>query len=204
MTPKKPNSSALRKVARVRLSHGVEVTAYISGRRPQPAAGALDRARVRGRSRPRSARRSRYHIVRGVLDTQGVADRKQSSLAPSTELQVRGIVVRRVTNFLAWSLAGAVPFAGGAIFSSEVFEIMTDLEVRLEFGCCRCGCPMNVTLRCAGDGAPTDSGARALASVPCPGCRQANQVIFAPESGAVIDVMLREVRICRNPEPSLN
>ena len=80
--------------------------------------------------------------------------------------------------------------------------MMTDLEVRLEFGCCRCGSPMNVTLRCAGDGL-TDRGARALASVPCPGCRQTNQVIFAPESGAVIDVM-REVRICRNPEPSLN
>jgi len=79
---------------------------------------------------------------------------------------------------------------------------MTDLEVRLDFGCCLCGGLMTVTLRCAGDGL-TEEGALALASVPCPRCRQANQVIFAPESGAVIDVM-REVRICRNPEPSLN
>jgi hypothetical protein len=79
---------------------------------------------------------------------------------------------------------------------------MTDLEVRLDFGCCGCGSPMTVTLRCAGEGL-TESGAKALVPVACPGCRQDNQVIFAPESGQVIDVM-REMRICRNPEPSLN
>ena len=74
-TPKKPNS-ALRKVARVRLTSGIEVTAYIPGDGPQPA-GALDRARPR---RPCAATCPgvRYKIVRGSLDTQGVRNRKQA------------------------------------------------------------------------------------------------------------------------------
>ena len=73
-TPKKPNS-ALRKVARVRLSSGVEVTAYIPGVGPQPA-GALDGARPRrsGEGPPGV----RYKIIRGSLDTQGVKNRKQA------------------------------------------------------------------------------------------------------------------------------
>ena len=73
MTPKKPNS-ALRKVARVRLSNGMEVTAYIPRKRPQPP-GALGGA-VRG-GRVKDLPGVRYHIIRGTLDTPGVQDRKQ-------------------------------------------------------------------------------------------------------------------------------
>jgi len=74
MTPKKPNS-ALRKVARVRLSHGVEVTAYIPGEGHNLQEHSI--VLVRG-GRVRDLPCVRYHIVRGVLDTQGVADRKQA------------------------------------------------------------------------------------------------------------------------------
>ena len=73
-TPKKPNS-ALRKVARVRLSHGVEVTAYIPGEGHNLQEHSI--VLVRG-GRVRDLPGVRYHIVRGVLDTQGVADRKQA------------------------------------------------------------------------------------------------------------------------------
>ena len=58
-TPKKPNS-ALRKIARVRLSNGIEVTSYIPGERVKDLPG------------------TRYHIIRGTLDTAGVANRKQA------------------------------------------------------------------------------------------------------------------------------
>jgi small subunit ribosomal protein S12 len=73
MTPKKPNS-ALRKVARVRLSNGIEVTAYIpgEGHRLQDHSVVL----VRG-GRVKDLPGVRYHIVRGTLDTDGVVDRKQ-------------------------------------------------------------------------------------------------------------------------------
>jgi small subunit ribosomal protein S12 len=74
MTPKKPNS-ALRKVARVRLSHGVEVTAYIPGEGHNLQEHSI--VLVRG-GRVRDLPGVRYHIVRGVLDSQGVADRKQA------------------------------------------------------------------------------------------------------------------------------
>lgn len=72
-TPKKPNS-ALRKVARVRLSHGTEVTAYIPGigHNLQEHSVVL----VRG-GRVKDLPGVRYHIVRGTLDTSGVEDRKQ-------------------------------------------------------------------------------------------------------------------------------
>lgn len=72
-TPKKPNS-ALRKVARVRLTTGVEVTAYIPGigHNLQEHSVVL----VRG-GRVKDLPGVRYHIVRGTLDTLGVADRKQ-------------------------------------------------------------------------------------------------------------------------------
>lgn len=72
-TPKKPNS-ALRKVARVRLSHGVEVTAYIPGigHNLQEHSVVL----VRG-GRVKDLPGVRYHIVRGTLDTAGVEGRKQ-------------------------------------------------------------------------------------------------------------------------------
>ena len=73
-TPKKPNS-ALRKVARVRLSNGIEVTAYIPGigHNLQEHSMVL----VRG-GRVRDLPGVRYHIVRGTLDSLGVEDRKQS------------------------------------------------------------------------------------------------------------------------------
>ena len=72
-TPKKPNS-ALRKVARVRLTNGKEVTAYIPGE-GHAFAGTLDRHAPR---RPRERLPGvRYHVVRGVLDTTGVEGRKQ-------------------------------------------------------------------------------------------------------------------------------
>ena len=73
-TPKKPNS-ALRKVARVRLSTGVEVTAYIPGEGHNLQEHSI--VLVRG-GRVRDLPGVRYHIIRGVLDAQGVADRKQA------------------------------------------------------------------------------------------------------------------------------
>ena len=74
MTPKKPNS-ALRKVARVRLSNGIEVTAYIPGEGHNLQEHSI--VLVRG-GRVRDLPGVRYHIVRGVLDCQGVGDRKQA------------------------------------------------------------------------------------------------------------------------------
>lgn len=73
-TPKKPNS-ALRKVARVRLTNGIEVTAYIPGvgHNLQEHSVVL----IRG-GRVKDLPGVRYHIVRGSLDTQGVANRLQS------------------------------------------------------------------------------------------------------------------------------
>ena len=74
MTPKKPNS-ALRKYARVRLSNGMEVTCYIPGigHNLQEHSVVL----IRG-GRVKDLIGVRYHIIRGTLDTQGVANRKQS------------------------------------------------------------------------------------------------------------------------------
>ncbi|MBI9015688.1 MAG: 30S ribosomal protein S12 [Phycisphaerae bacterium] len=73
-TPKKPNS-ALRKVARVRLSNGKEVTAYIPGVDHNLQEHSI--VLVRG-GRVRDLPGVRYHIVRGALDTLGVANRKQA------------------------------------------------------------------------------------------------------------------------------
>jgi small subunit ribosomal protein S12 len=73
MTPKKPNS-ALRKIARVRLSNGIEVTAYIPGEGHQLQEHSV--VLVRG-GRVKDLPGVRYHIVRGSLDTTGVANRKQ-------------------------------------------------------------------------------------------------------------------------------
>ena len=74
MTPKKPNS-ALRKYARVRLSNGMEVTAYIPGvgHSLQEHSVVL----IRG-GRVKDLPGVRYHIIRGALDTTGVANRKQA------------------------------------------------------------------------------------------------------------------------------
>ncbi len=73
-TPKKPNS-ALRKVARVRLTNGIEVTAYIPGigHNLQEHSAVL----IRG-GRVKDLPGVRYHIIRGTLDTLGVNDRKKS------------------------------------------------------------------------------------------------------------------------------
>ena len=73
MTPKKPNS-ALRKIARVRLTNGVEVTAYIGGEGHNLQEHSV--VLVRG-GRVKDLPGVRYHIIRGTLDTQGVKDRKQ-------------------------------------------------------------------------------------------------------------------------------
>ncbi len=73
MTPKKPNS-ALRKIARVRLSNGLEVTAYIPGEGHQLQEHSV--VLVRG-GRVTDLPGVRYHIVRGTLDTTGVAKRSQ-------------------------------------------------------------------------------------------------------------------------------
>ena len=74
VTPKKPNS-ALRKIARVRLTNGMEATTYIPGigHNLQEHSVVL----IRG-GRVRDLPGVRYHVIRGTLDTQGVANRKQS------------------------------------------------------------------------------------------------------------------------------
>ena len=72
-TPKKPNS-ALRKVARVRLTNGIEVTAYIPGEGHNLQEHSI--VMIRG-GRVKDLPGVRYHIVRGAADTQGVKDRKQ-------------------------------------------------------------------------------------------------------------------------------
>jgi small subunit ribosomal protein S12 len=74
MTPKKPNS-ALRKIARVRLTNGIEVTAYIPGEGHQLQEHSV--VLVRG-GRVKDLPGVRYHIVRGTLDTTGVAKRGQA------------------------------------------------------------------------------------------------------------------------------
>jgi small subunit ribosomal protein S12 len=73
MTPKKPNS-ALRKIARVRLTNGIEVTAYIPGEGHELQEHSV--VLIRGGRVP-DLPGVRYHIIRGTLDTTGVANRKQ-------------------------------------------------------------------------------------------------------------------------------
>jgi len=73
MTPKKPNS-ALRKIARVRLTNGIEVTAYIPGEGHTLQEHSV--VLVRG-GRVKDLPGVRYHIVRGTLDSMGVGERKQ-------------------------------------------------------------------------------------------------------------------------------
>ncbi len=74
MTPKKPNS-ALRKIARVRLTNGLEVTAYIPGEGHNLQEHSV--VLIRG-GRVKDLPGVRYHIVRGALDAQGVANRRQA------------------------------------------------------------------------------------------------------------------------------
>ena len=73
MTPKKPNS-ALRKIARVRLTNGIEVTAYIPGEGHSLQEHSV--VLIRG-GRIKDLPGVRYHIIRGALDTQGVSGRKR-------------------------------------------------------------------------------------------------------------------------------
>jgi small subunit ribosomal protein S12 len=73
-TPKKPNS-ALRKIARVRLSNGIEVTSYIPGEGHNLQEHSV--VLIRG-GRVRDLPGTRYHIIRGTLDTAGVANRRQA------------------------------------------------------------------------------------------------------------------------------
>jgi small subunit ribosomal protein S12 len=73
MTPKKPNS-ALRKIARVRLSNGKEITAYIPGEGHNLQEHSI--VLVRG-GRVRDLPGVRYHVIRGTLDTGGVDDRRR-------------------------------------------------------------------------------------------------------------------------------
>lgn len=72
-TPKKPNS-ALRKVARVRLTNGIEVTAYIPGEGHNLQEHSI--VLIRG-GRVKDLPGVRYHVIRGTLDTSGVVDRRQ-------------------------------------------------------------------------------------------------------------------------------
>ena len=83
MTPKKPNS-ALRKVARVRLSNKMEVTAYIQGIGHNLAEHSI--VLVRG-GRVKDLAGVKYHIVRGKFDTAGVIDRKTSRSKYGTKLE---------------------------------------------------------------------------------------------------------------------
>ena len=73
-TPKKPNS-ALRKVARIRLSNGYEVTGYIPGEGHNLQEHSI--VLIRG-GRVKDLPGVRYHVIRGTLDTQGVKDRQQN------------------------------------------------------------------------------------------------------------------------------
>jgi small subunit ribosomal protein S12 len=73
-TPKKPNS-ALRKIARVRLTNGIEVTAYIPGEGHELQEHSV--VLIRG-GRVKDLPGVRYHIIRGALDASGVANRRQS------------------------------------------------------------------------------------------------------------------------------
>jgi small subunit ribosomal protein S12 len=82
MTPRKPNS-ALRKVARVKLSNGMEVTAYIPGEGHNLQEHSV--VLIRG-GRVKDLPGVRYHIVRGVLDTTGVENRKQGRSRYGTKL----------------------------------------------------------------------------------------------------------------------
>jgi small subunit ribosomal protein S12 len=82
-TPKKPNS-ALRKVARVRLTNGIEVTAYIPGEGHNLQEHSI--VLVRG-GRVKDLPGVRYHIIRGALDASGVEDRKKSRSKYGTKMK---------------------------------------------------------------------------------------------------------------------
>lgn len=89
-TPKKPNS-ALRKVARVRLTNGIEVTAYIPGEGHNLQEHSI--VLIRG-GRVKDLPGVRYHIIRGAIDTAGVANRKKArskyGAKKAKEVQIAG------------------------------------------------------------------------------------------------------------------
>ncbi|HYV91387.1 MAG TPA: 30S ribosomal protein S12 [Chitinophagales bacterium] len=87
-TPKKPNS-ALRKVAKVRLTNGIEVISYIPGEGHNLQEHSI--VLIRG-GRVKDLPGVRYHIVRGALDTAGVTDRKQSRSKYGTKRPKAGVV----------------------------------------------------------------------------------------------------------------
>jgi small subunit ribosomal protein S12 len=91
MTPKKPNS-ALRKIARVRLSNGIEVTAYIPGEGHNLQEHSV--VLIRG-GRVKDLPGVRYHIVRGALDAQGVNNRKQGRSKYGTKKNQQAAAKRR-------------------------------------------------------------------------------------------------------------
>lgn len=90
-TPKKPNS-ALRKIARVRLTHGVEVTAYIPGEGHNLQEHSV--VLVRG-GRVKDLPGVRYHIVRGSLDCAGVNNRRQSRSKYGAKKSQKGAVKKK-------------------------------------------------------------------------------------------------------------
>ena len=87
VTPKKPNS-ALRKVARIRLTNGMEVTAYIPGEGHNLQEHSV--VLIRG-GRVKDLPGVRYHVIRGALDAAGVSDRKQSRSKYGTPKESRSI-----------------------------------------------------------------------------------------------------------------
>ena len=90
-TPKKPNS-ALRKVARIRLTNGFEVTSYIPGEGHNLQEHSV--VMIRG-GRVKDLPGVRYHIIRGTLDTQGVSDRRQRRSKYGSKRPKQGKIMSR-------------------------------------------------------------------------------------------------------------
>ena len=99
-TPKKPNS-ALRKVARVRLTNGFEVTSYIPGEGHNLQEHSV--VLIRG-GRVKDLPGVRYHIIRGKLDTQGIAKRVVDGTAASAQAKATGAATRTLAE-MGWQFA---------------------------------------------------------------------------------------------------
>lgn len=109
MTPKKPNS-ALRKVARVRLSNKQEVTAYIPGVGHELAEHSV--VLIRG-GRVKDLPGVKYHIIRGKYDTTGVANRKQGRSLYGTKKSGATSAVAAAASVGASAAAASAPSGGG-------------------------------------------------------------------------------------------
>ena len=107
MTPKKPNS-ALRKIARVRLTNGMEVTAYIPGEGHNLQEHSV--VLVRG-GRVKDLPGVRYHIVRGTLDARGVDNRKQGAVEVRSQGAEERAALSR-TGSAAVILPGTIRYGG--------------------------------------------------------------------------------------------